>query len=142
MVDAIKRALGGEGRRSDLLQMITAARGAINGLMPEVLKDHVREYLAFVRPGKGRAVSCAYTPGNLCPHSLREPPLLYVLASLAPLTTKSTSRRPPPASSIDRGKPFAGMLPNNTSLAAATGGTVGRTYRTVGVRPVHPLRRF
>ena len=45
MVDAIKRALGGEGRRSDLLQMITAARGAINGLMPEVLKDHVREYL-------------------------------------------------------------------------------------------------
>jgi Metal-sensitive transcriptional repressor len=45
VVDAIKRALGGEGRRSDLLQMITAARGAINGLMPEVLKDHVREYL-------------------------------------------------------------------------------------------------
>ena len=29
---------------SDLLQRITAARGAINGLMAEVLEEHVREY--------------------------------------------------------------------------------------------------
>ena len=49
-MDAIERALGSEAKCSDLLQTITAARGAINGLMPEVLKDHVREYLAFVRP--------------------------------------------------------------------------------------------
>jgi DNA-binding FrmR family transcriptional regulator len=28
-----------------LLQRITAARGAINGLMAEVLEEHVREYL-------------------------------------------------------------------------------------------------
>ena len=45
MVDAIERALGGEAKCSDLLQMITAARGAINGLMAEVLDEHVREYL-------------------------------------------------------------------------------------------------
>jgi FrmR/RcnR family transcriptional regulator, repressor of frmRAB operon len=45
-VDAIERALGGEASCSDLLQRITAARGAINGLMAEVLEEHVRGYLA------------------------------------------------------------------------------------------------
>jgi FrmR/RcnR family transcriptional regulator, repressor of frmRAB operon len=45
-VDAIERALAGEASCSDLLQRITAARGAINGLMAEVLEEHVREYLA------------------------------------------------------------------------------------------------
>jgi DNA-binding FrmR family transcriptional regulator len=44
-VDAIERALAGEASCSDLLQRITAARGAINGLMAEVLEEHVREYL-------------------------------------------------------------------------------------------------
>jgi FrmR/RcnR family transcriptional regulator, repressor of frmRAB operon len=44
-VDAIARALEGEASCSDLLQRITAARGAINGLMAEVLEEHVREYL-------------------------------------------------------------------------------------------------
>ena len=43
--DAIERALQGESSCSDLLQRITAARGAINGLMAEVLEEHVREYL-------------------------------------------------------------------------------------------------
>ena len=40
-----ERALDGEASCSDLLQRITAARGAINGLMAEVLEEHVREYL-------------------------------------------------------------------------------------------------
>jgi len=44
-VDAIERALQGEASCSNLLQRITAARGAINGLMAEVLEEHVREYL-------------------------------------------------------------------------------------------------
>ena len=44
-MDAIERALGSEAKCSDLLQTITAARGAINGLMAEVLEEHVREYL-------------------------------------------------------------------------------------------------
>ena len=44
-MDAIERALDGEASCSDLLQRITAARGAINGLMAEVLEEHVREYL-------------------------------------------------------------------------------------------------
>ena len=37
MVDAIARA--GKEKCSDLPQMITAARGAINGLMAEVLEE-------------------------------------------------------------------------------------------------------
>jgi FrmR/RcnR family transcriptional regulator, repressor of frmRAB operon len=45
-VDAIERALAGEASCSDILQRITAARGAINGLMAEVLEEHVREYLS------------------------------------------------------------------------------------------------
>jgi FrmR/RcnR family transcriptional regulator, repressor of frmRAB operon len=44
-VDAIERALASEASCSDLLQRITAARGAINGLMAEVLEEHVREHL-------------------------------------------------------------------------------------------------
>src|SRR5580704_7854138 len=50
-VDAIERALDGEASCSDLLQRITAARGAINGLMAEVLEEHVREYL--IEQGSG-----------------------------------------------------------------------------------------
>jgi len=46
-VDAIERALAGEASCSDLLQRITAARGAI-GLMAEVLEEHIREYLSPV----------------------------------------------------------------------------------------------
>jgi FrmR/RcnR family transcriptional regulator, repressor of frmRAB operon len=45
-VDAIVRALDGEAGCSDLLQRITAARGAIDGLMAEILEEHIREYLA------------------------------------------------------------------------------------------------
>jgi DNA-binding FrmR family transcriptional regulator len=44
-VEAIVRALDGEASCSDLLQRITAARGAINGLMAEILEEHIREYL-------------------------------------------------------------------------------------------------
>jgi DNA-binding FrmR family transcriptional regulator len=51
-VDGIERALTGEASCSDLLQRITAARGAINGLMAEVLEEHVREYLL---PADGEA---------------------------------------------------------------------------------------
>ena len=43
--EAIERALDSEASCSDLLQRITAARGAISGLMAEVLEEHVREYL-------------------------------------------------------------------------------------------------
>ncbi len=41
-VEAVERALDQEIGCSDVLQLITSARGAINGLMAEVLEDHIR----------------------------------------------------------------------------------------------------
>jgi FrmR/RcnR family transcriptional regulator, repressor of frmRAB operon len=41
-VEAIERALLNEMECSDVLQRIAACRGAIDGLLGEVLEDHVR----------------------------------------------------------------------------------------------------
>jgi len=41
-IEAIERALTEEKDCGDLLQLITAARGAMNGLMAELVEDHVR----------------------------------------------------------------------------------------------------
>lgn len=41
-IEAIERALESDQDCSDVLQLITAARGAMNGLMAELLEDHVR----------------------------------------------------------------------------------------------------
>jgi DNA-binding FrmR family transcriptional regulator len=44
-VEAVERALEQNIGCSDVLQLITAARGAINGLMGEVIEDHIRTNL-------------------------------------------------------------------------------------------------
>lgn len=41
-IAAIERALDNDEDCSDLLQLITAARGAMNGLMAELLEGHIR----------------------------------------------------------------------------------------------------
>jgi DNA-binding FrmR family transcriptional regulator len=41
-IEGVERALTSEQDCSDILQLITAARGAMNGLMAELLEDHVR----------------------------------------------------------------------------------------------------
>lgn len=41
-VDAVERALESGKECSDVLHAISAARGAMNGLMSEVLEDHIR----------------------------------------------------------------------------------------------------
>jgi DNA-binding FrmR family transcriptional regulator len=42
-IEALERALTNEDVEcSDVLQLITAARGALNGLMAELVEDHVR----------------------------------------------------------------------------------------------------
>jgi DNA-binding FrmR family transcriptional regulator len=41
-IEAIERALVEEKDCGDVLQLITAARGAMNGLMAELVEDHVR----------------------------------------------------------------------------------------------------
>ena len=44
--EALERALENGGECSGILQEIAAVRGAVNGLMAQVLEGHVREHLA------------------------------------------------------------------------------------------------
>lgn len=51
-IEATERALESEKGCADVLHLIAGARGAINGLMAEVLEDHIR--LHVVDPDKER----------------------------------------------------------------------------------------
>jgi FrmR/RcnR family transcriptional regulator, repressor of frmRAB operon len=55
-VDAIERALNEDRDCADILNLIVAARGAMNALMAEVMEEHVRSHmLAGARPDSQRA---------------------------------------------------------------------------------------
>jgi DNA-binding FrmR family transcriptional regulator len=56
-IEAVERALEQEIGCSDVLQLIAGARGAINGLMAEVVEDHVRAHVVdpTCEPGSERA---------------------------------------------------------------------------------------
>src|SRR5215831_1975214 len=58
-VEAVERAVEQEIGCSDVLQLITSIRGAINGLMAEVLEDHIRMRLVdpLREPDGERAVA-------------------------------------------------------------------------------------
>lgn len=43
-VEAVTRALEGEAECGEVLRLIASARGAMNGLMAEVLEDHIRHH--------------------------------------------------------------------------------------------------
>lgn len=45
-VEAVERALEAERGCTEVLQLLAATRGAMNGLMAEVMEDHVREHVA------------------------------------------------------------------------------------------------
>jgi DNA-binding FrmR family transcriptional regulator len=45
-VEAIERALEAEVGCAEVLQVIASVRGAVNGLMAEVIEDHVRCHVA------------------------------------------------------------------------------------------------
>ena len=51
-MQAVARAVEGETECGEVLRLISSARGAMNGLMAEVLEDHIRHH-AFenARPG-------------------------------------------------------------------------------------------
>ncbi|HTU70177.1 MAG TPA: metal/formaldehyde-sensitive transcriptional repressor [Candidatus Baltobacteraceae bacterium] len=51
-VQAVVRALEAEAECGEVLQRIAAARGAMNGLMSEVLEDHVRAHVLSPRSVK------------------------------------------------------------------------------------------
>ena len=44
-VEAVERALEQEIGCADVLQLIASVRGAINGLMGEVMEDHIRNHV-------------------------------------------------------------------------------------------------
>lgn len=54
-VEAIERALEAEDGCTETLQLIAAARGAMNGLMAEVLEEHVREHVLETKPTRSRS---------------------------------------------------------------------------------------
>ncbi len=41
-VEAIERALDGDGECEDILQLVASCRGALNGLMAELIEGHLR----------------------------------------------------------------------------------------------------
>ena len=45
-VEAIERALESEAGCAEVMHLLAASRGAMNGLMAEVIEDHVREHVA------------------------------------------------------------------------------------------------
>ena len=45
-VEAIERALETEAGCAEVLHLLAASRGAMNGLMAEVIEDHVRKHVA------------------------------------------------------------------------------------------------
>ena len=51
-VEAVERALAQELGCADVLHLVAAVRGAINGLMAEVMEDHIR--LHVVDPARER----------------------------------------------------------------------------------------
>ena len=45
-MEAVERALEEEKECGDIMQRIAGVRGALNGLMAEVLEDHIHEHVA------------------------------------------------------------------------------------------------
>ena len=50
---AIEKAINGDAECSAILHQVAGVRGAVNGLMDELIEDHVREHVA--RPGLSAA---------------------------------------------------------------------------------------
>jgi FrmR/RcnR family transcriptional regulator, repressor of frmRAB operon len=52
-VEGIERALNGEVSCEQIMHLIAGARGALTGLMAEVVEDHVREHLVDAKTYPG-----------------------------------------------------------------------------------------
>lgn len=44
-IDAIERALEAEDACTEVMRLLTAARGALNGMMAEVVEDHIQMHM-------------------------------------------------------------------------------------------------
>jgi DNA-binding FrmR family transcriptional regulator len=54
-VEALARALVEERDCSEVLQLMSAARGAMNSLMAELLEGHIRNHVLNEKPGQASA---------------------------------------------------------------------------------------
>jgi len=69
-MEAIERALEDEKGCADVLQLIAGVRGAINGLMAEVVEDHILLHVAdhtLAMPPTPRSSSRRYFPATVRP---------------------------------------------------------------------------
>jgi DNA-binding FrmR family transcriptional regulator len=51
-IDALERALDAEESCIAVMQLLTAARGAINGMMAEVVEDHIQLHMMTAKPSR------------------------------------------------------------------------------------------
>jgi DNA-binding FrmR family transcriptional regulator len=58
-VEALARALDDERDCSDVLQLMSAARGAMNSLMAELLEGHIRNHVLGVKKSTAGQTSAA-----------------------------------------------------------------------------------
>jgi DNA-binding FrmR family transcriptional regulator len=60
-VEALERALGADAGCTEVMRLVTASRGAINGIMAEVLDGHIRTHMVDPsrKPTKGEAAAAA-----------------------------------------------------------------------------------
>ena len=53
-IEAIERALGAEADCAEVLQLVVSVRGAANGLMAELMEDHIRFHVCDPATDKDR----------------------------------------------------------------------------------------
>lgn len=58
-IDALERALDAEEGCSEVMRLLTAARGAINGIMAEVVEDHIEMHMIDPDRKRSRAEEAA-----------------------------------------------------------------------------------
>jgi DNA-binding FrmR family transcriptional regulator len=56
-IEAVERALASETECTDVLRLIASVRGAVNGLMGEVMEDHILEHVAGAGNAEARTRS-------------------------------------------------------------------------------------
>lgn len=58
-VEALERALNADAGCTEVMRLVTASRGAINGIMAEVLNGHIRTHMvdSSRKPTKGEAAA-------------------------------------------------------------------------------------
>jgi DNA-binding FrmR family transcriptional regulator len=62
-VEALERAVEAEAGCAQVLQLIASVRGAVNGLMAEIMEDHIRVHV--IDPARERNADRASAAGEL-----------------------------------------------------------------------------